>query len=222
LTEIMGKTHFWPSLLPLTDERAFERVQGEADGQAFGQIVARWQEPVRRLCSRMLGDSHSGEDLTQETFARVFAKRREFRPEGKFSTWLWRIALNLCYDEIRRRRRRREAIVAENLEDDGLNARERASEDPAPDFLAAAREENDLTREALLELTEEQRSVLVLRYCEGLKLREVAEILDLPPTTVSSRLAVALEQISRLLEPRLERERTGPGSIGPRRLTKAL
>ena len=59
----------------------------------------------------MTGYSHPGEDLAQEPFARVFAKRKNYQPRGKFSSWLWRIALNLCYDELRRRLRREESSL---------------------------------------------------------------------------------------------------------------
>src|SRR5258708_10015326 len=92
------------SLFGITDEQAMWRVQTQADERAFAQLVARWQGPIQRLCARMTGDPHCGEDLAQETFVRVFARRKEYQPTGKFSTWLWRIALNLSYHELRRRR----------------------------------------------------------------------------------------------------------------------
>src|SRR2546427_13223935 len=106
------------SLFSTTDEQAMWRVQTQDDERAFAQLVRRWEGPIQRLCTRMVGDSHRGEDLAQEAFARVFAKRKEWQPSGKFSTWLWRMALNLCYDELRRKNRRAEA----SLDDDGGEA----------------------------------------------------------------------------------------------------
>src|SRR5439155_2548613 len=106
------------SLFSTTDEQAMWRVQTQDDEGAFARLVRRWEGPIQRLCTRMLGDAHRGEDLAQETFARVFARRKEWQPSGKFSTWLWRIALNLCYDELRRLKRRPEAP----LDDDGGEA----------------------------------------------------------------------------------------------------
>jgi RNA polymerase sigma-70 factor (ECF subfamily) len=200
------KIHYWPSFLPMTDEQAIGRVQQEDDEPAFAQLVARWQQPILRLCSRMMGDAHRGEDLTQETFARVYSGRKDFRPGGRFSTWLWRIALNLCYDELRKRRSRGEGSCEELFEEPVKAAEEPPSDALAPDLQLVAREEGELTREALMRLSEEDRSVLVLRYCEGLKLREVAEVLQLPETTVSSRIAAALGRITRILEPGLARE----------------
>lgn len=180
------------------------RVQMDDDQAAYVQLVDRWQKPILGLCARMTGDSHLGEDLKQETFARVFTKRKEYRPEAKFSTWLWRIALNLCYDELRKRHRRPEQSLEENdNENDWLSGF--ASEDLSPDVSLVAREEGEIVSQALQRLPEPLRTVLVLRYCEGLKLREVAEILDIPQTTASSRIAVALSAMTRVLEPQLMR-----------------
>src|SRR5688500_13188957 len=99
------------------------RVQAHDDNKAFAQLVERWEEPIRRLCTRMLGDVHKGEDLKQEAFARLFAKRKHYQPTARFSTFLWRIALNACYDELRRVKRRAESSLevdgAETL--DGLD-----------------------------------------------------------------------------------------------------
>lgn len=86
----------WPAS---TDEQAMQLVQSRADHAAFAQLVRRWEGPVRRLCIRMTGDEHRGEDLAQEAFAKVFANRQQFAVGKKFSTWLWRIALNVCFEE---------------------------------------------------------------------------------------------------------------------------
>src|SRR5690242_378747 len=99
------------SLFSTTDEQAMWRVQMHDDAHAFAQLVGRWEKPIQRLCTRMLGDEHRGEDLAQDTFARLFAKRKEYQPTGRFSTFLWRMALNLCYDELRRIKRRPEALL---------------------------------------------------------------------------------------------------------------
>src|SRR6059036_2714061 len=97
----MGSATFLSSLFSMTDEQAMWRVQTQDDHRAFVHLLERWEEPIGRLCARMTGDLHRGEDLKQETFARVFEKRKSFQPNARFSTWLWRIALNLCYDELR-------------------------------------------------------------------------------------------------------------------------
>jgi RNA polymerase sigma-70 factor (ECF subfamily) len=197
----MEKLSFLLPLFSRSDERAMWRVQMNDDHAAFVQLVRRWEQPILRLCARMIGDLHQAEDLKQETFARIFLRRKDFRQGAKFSTWLWRIALNLCYDELRKRQRHGEF----SLEDGSAGqAWELPSEEPSPDARLAEREECELVRGALLRLPETLRAALVLRYCEGLKLREISDILEIPETTASSRIAAGLAQITRLLEPQFD------------------
>jgi RNA polymerase sigma-70 factor (ECF subfamily) len=136
----------------------------------------------------MTGDAHLGEDLAQESFARVFAHRHQFQPDRKFSTWLWRIALNLCHQDARRMR------IAEEIPDAQLDL-------PGPDAQLIDRERCALVRSALAALPEPLRVVVVLREYEGLKFREIAEVLSTPEGTVKSRMADALAQLSRQLKP---------------------
>jgi RNA polymerase sigma-70 factor (ECF subfamily) len=190
------------SLFAISDEQAMWRVQTQDDERAFAQLVRRWEGPIQRLGARMTGDVHRGEDVAQETFARVFAKRKDYQPSGKFSTWLWRIALNLCYDELRRRQRREESSL------DGMGEAAAALEafvapEPPPDKSLVEQERSELVRRALMKLSEAYRTVLVLRHYENLKFREIAGVLDVPEGTVKSRMAEALTQMGRLLQPML-------------------
>src|SRR5688572_21693372 len=97
-------------LFSRTDEEAMWQVKLHDDHRAFAQLVERWEEPIRRLCTRMIGDLHRADDLKQETFSKLFEKRKLYEPTGRFSTYLWRIALNVCHDELRRRSRRQEFL----------------------------------------------------------------------------------------------------------------
>ena len=183
-----------------TDEQAMWRVKMDDDAEAFADLVARWEKPIQRLCARMLGDLHRGEDLTQEAFARVFARRKKYEPTGKFSTFLWRVALNLCYDELRKINRRGEFSLDEpGTSDDPPAVELLDSSEPGPDGQLAARERAETVRRALLELSEPYRVVVVLRHYEGLKFREISDVLDIPEGTVKSRMAEALSQLSDLL-----------------------
>src|ERR1041385_6852154 len=114
-----------------SDEQNMWRVQSSGDPEAFAGLVNRWQEPIYRLCARMTGDAGRAEDLTQEIFTKVFTKAKDFQPTAKFSTWLWRIALNHCYDELRRTKRRSESPL-EN--DDSESYAELASLMPTPEI----------------------------------------------------------------------------------------
>jgi RNA polymerase sigma-70 factor, ECF subfamily len=192
----------------MTDEEAMNRVQKDGDPRAFAALVERWEQPIQRLCARMTGDVTTGEDLKQETFARVFARRMTFEQrQARVSTWLWRIAINLCHDELRRRSAR-PVIVGD---EDDISA-ELPDTLPSPDANAAQNEEAELLRRAVLRLPERYRSVVLLRHTEGLKLREIAAVLDLPEGTVASRLNQSLDLLARLLRPQLD---LGKPSVTP-------
>jgi len=118
-----------------TDEEAMCRVKLHDDDHEFARLMRRWEGPIHRLCTRMTGDAHRGEDLKQDTFLRLFEKRKAYEPTGKFSTFLWRIALNLCYDELRRQERRREFLGGPKEQDS--EGSETAADGPGPDARAA-------------------------------------------------------------------------------------
>src|ERR1051325_10469504 len=191
------------SLFAISDEQAMWRVQSHDDDGAFAQLVRRWEGPIQRLCTRMTGDPHRGEDLAQDTFARVFAKRKDYQPSGKFSTWLWRIALNLCYDELRRRQRREESSL-DGMGGESIAALETfVAPEPAPDKSLVEQERSELVRRALMQLSESYRTVLVLRHYENLRCPEIAAVREVPEGTVKARMAEALTQMGRLLKPML-------------------
>jgi RNA polymerase sigma-70 factor (ECF subfamily) len=180
-----------------SDEQLIWRVQQQDDPVAFGELAQRWAAPLRRLCERMTGDPHKAEDLTQEVFSRVFVRRMQFEAEGKFSTFLWRVALNLCYDELRRRQRRAEFSL-EEIEDG--ESRSLRGDEPLPSARLEEQERGEIVRAALQRLPEHYRAVVVLRHYEELKFREIADVLDIPEGTAKSRMAEALDQLAVLLK----------------------
>jgi RNA polymerase sigma-70 factor, ECF subfamily len=197
-----------------TDEEAMWRVKTHDDHHEFARLVKRWEQPIWRLCARMTGDPHRGEDLRQETFLRLFERRKEYQATGRFSTYLWRIALNLCYDELRRQERRREFVRDQEPGEAVGEAPDCVAEGPWPDARAVQQEEGELVRQALGRLPEIYRTVVVLRHYEDLKLAKIAEILEIPEGTVNSRMAEALARLSRMLEPKLA-PRARTSSQGP-------
>jgi RNA polymerase sigma-70 factor (ECF subfamily) len=214
---MMKRILSWPLLFSSADEQAMCRVKLEDDPQAFACLVQRWQRPIQSLCTRLTGDAHRGEDLAQETFARLFARRKNYEPSGKFSTFLWRIALNLCYDELRKVRRRAE-LSLDHLDGKGeINVPDFSAEEAAPDACLAERERAEKVRCALQQIAEAYRVVLVLRHYEGLKFREIAEVLCIPEGTVKSRMAEGLTQLNRLLHTVLSEQPKSNSSI-PERL----
>ena len=195
----------WSSLFAARDEQLMWRVKLQDDHPAFSELVARWQGPVQDLCIRMTGDAHRAEDLVQTAFARVFARRADWQPTAKFSTFLWRVALNLCHDELRFRNRRRESSLEELTDEATGDPAFFAADEPGPDALAQANERAGRVRQALLKLAPHYRDVLVLQHYERLKFHEIAAVLDIPEGTVKSRMAEALTQLTKLLQDLNER-----------------
>ena len=204
------------SALSLSDEKAMARVRDQDDHAAFALLMKRWEGPIRRLCVRMMNDEQRGEDLCQESFAKLFQKRKSYKATAKFSTYFWRVAMNMCYDELRKRKRQWEQghQHLDSEGEDGLPVIE-----STPLHVAAENEEAELVRQAVAKLPETYRSVLILRHYEGLKLREIAEVLEIPSGTVNSRMAEALARLSRTLRPKLDKEcdvpTSSPASASP-------
>jgi RNA polymerase sigma-70 factor (ECF subfamily) len=197
------------SFFAASDEQIMGRVRSHDDADGYGRLVTKWQPAIQRLCVRMLGDAHRGEDLAQEAFVRLYAKRHEYQPTARFSTYLWRVALNLCYDELRRLKRRSET----SLDTEGMRGEEgfsildtQASLEPGPDEELAQSEQAALVRDALQKLPEHYRSVVVLRHYENLKFREIADVLEIPEGTVKSRMAEGLSILEEILTRALRSE----------------
>ncbi|MBM3846240.1 MAG: RNA polymerase sigma factor [Verrucomicrobia bacterium] len=212
--EAMGIIEFrnWFGLGDMADEDVMVRVRDLDDSNSFALLENRWRAPITRLCERMLGgDVHAGQDLTQETFVRLYSRRSSYQPRAKFSTYLWRIALNLCHDELRRRSRRGEPRLSAGCDDECLSAHEAEVHAPGPDSTLIAHEHAEVVRDVLRSLSPAHREVLVFRHFEGLKFREIAELLQIPEGTVKSRMVEALDQAARCFEKR-RRLPARPGS----------
>ena len=165
---------------PERDDELVRRFRaGEAD--AFTALVQRHQQRVYSLCVRVLGDADAAADVAQDTFLRVLRKIDGFRGEAAFTTWLHRVAVNACYDELRRKQRRPMLHVAA---DDG---REHEPGPPVPDHadeVAGARD----AAWALTRIPEEFRVALVLADVHDLAYEQIAQVLDVPIGTVKSRV----------------------------------
>src|ERR1041385_4295887 len=182
-----------------SDEQLMWRVKLDADPQAFADLMTRWQQPIHNLCARMTGDMHRAEDLAQAAFVKLYAARLSWQPEAKFSTFLWRIALNLCHDELRKTKRRGECSL-DAFEEEEIALHGMPLDEPGPDAQLEQREVADEVRKALLKLGPNYREVIVLRHYERLKFHEIADVLDIPEGTVKSRMSEGLNQLNRLLK----------------------
>jgi len=189
-----------------SDEQVMLRVQRESDPHAFAVLNRRWRKRIERFCGWQMGDVHRAEDIAQEVFMRLFVKRDQYRHEGRFSNYLWRLAVNACYDDQRRSQRRVELSLNKENGNGSTGESLLESAEPSPAAAALRQEQTELVRWALLQLPEHYRVIVVLRHYEGLKFREIAEVLEIAEGTVSSRMAEALSRLERQLGSKLGNE----------------
>ena len=173
-----------------TDEVIVERALG-GDAEAFGELVRRWERRIFALAYGMLRREEDARDATQETFLAAFRNLRGFRGEAKVSSWLHRIAVNQCLTRQRRAKVRNESALDE---DEGAGDFA-APVEQSPASLVEGRQRTAAVRRALSGLPVELRQVVVMKEFEELTFREIAEALDLPLSTVKSRLYTGLKQL---------------------------
>jgi len=169
----------------------------KGDVSAFNEIVARWERRLYNFVYRYLGNAEDAKDITQESFVRAYSHLDGFRGQSKFSSWLYQIALNLCRSKLRRQKSHPTVSIDDREEDNPLWAL--PDQRPTPAEHTLEQERALAVREALAQLPEAQRTVIILKEYNGLKFREIAEILDTPESTVKSRLYHGLENLAQAL-----------------------
>jgi len=187
-----------------TDEELVARATA-GDLEAFNQLVTRWERPIYALAYRTLGREEDARDVVQEAFLRAYRGLRGFKGQAKFSSWLYRITLNLCRDWMRRERRAPVVQVPEGTDPVDLADMHAAPTESVED-LVARREMSAAVARAMAELPEEQRTAIMLKEYQGLTFQEIADLLDCPLSTVKTRLYQGLSVLRRRLERRQSEE----------------
>jgi len=178
-----------------SDEELVEACQA-GESSAFDVLVARWEDKIRGAAYRLLGSEEEARDAAQEAFLKAYRGLPAFKQEARFSSWLYQIAINLCRDRLRRRKGRT-MVSLEALEEVGPVI---AGREPAALDLVQQLDLRRAVRRAIGELSEEQREVVILKEYQGLTFLEIAQALDLPISTVKTRLYRGLGQLRLSLE----------------------
>jgi RNA polymerase sigma-70 factor (ECF subfamily) len=168
--------------------------------EAFDILVDRYKDPLSHYIYRFLNDPKEGEDLLQETFLRVYRNRHSYRRIAKFSTWLYTIAGNLARSEYRKRKRRRVYSLNSTNRDDEEYEMEIPDETYLPDTHAESTIQDHYIQEALSQIPEDFREVVVLRDVQQLTYEEIADITGLPMGTVKSRINRGRTKLQDLLK----------------------
>ncbi len=185
-------SEFQNSEVEISDNSLIARtLSGETE--AFSVLVKRWERPIYSLAFRMLGRDEEARDACQEAFLSAYRNLSKFRGDAKFSSWMYRIALNACHS-----RRRQSSIVSYSLDAEDENGKRWEIEDSSLESLPDRMQRDEqaaLVRKALQALPPEMRQIIVMKEYEEMTFLEISEILNIPLSTVKSRLYTGLQQM---------------------------
>lgn len=191
-------------LRALTDQEVVALARAGQE-PAYRELLSRYERPVFSLIYRMVRDRSLAEDLSQDTFVKVLNALDSYRPEYKFSSWVFKIANNVAIDQLRRRELNTlsldgspDARTQDEVEATALQAVDH-TETPLAEL--ESRELGSLIEQAVGKLRPEYRSCILLRHVEGRSYEEIAEILDLPLGTVKTYIHRARNELREYLEP---------------------
>lgn len=182
----------------MTEQELVARAKA-GDDEAFAQLMRDNEKRIYNLTLRMTGNPDDAMDLAQEAFLNAWRGLKFFKGDSAFSTWVYRLASNACIDHLRRKTRRQDisAAMPTNEEDD--SSPDIPDERFQPEQELERQELRQAVTDGLQQLSDEHRQVLVMREINGLTYQEIADVLDLEPGTVKSRIARARNSLRKIL-----------------------
>lgn len=188
--------------MELVESRIVKRAQ-KGDRLAFAELVELYKDKLYNLGYRMMGNPTEAEDVAQETFLRAYANLSTYNASHKFSTWIYRIATNLCIDRMRKKKAdfSLDAELDNGGEEGGSTLYGRiAAPDRSPEEDVVRLETQEEVQRAIEALPENYRSAVILKYLHDLSLQEIADILEVPVTTVKTRIHRGREALRAVLQ----------------------
>lgn len=158
------------------------------DKQALNQLFSSWYQQVYGIAYRYFGEVEAAKEVCQQTFLRVQQKLGGLKDPASFKVWLYRMVINLCHTEVRRKKTRKQHY-------EGYGVVRSLGMAPTPDELYQQHEKKEMILVALQQIPKEQRTIIIMKEYEGLKFREIAEILEVSENTVKSRLYYGLKAL---------------------------
>jgi RNA polymerase sigma-70 factor (ECF subfamily) len=173
----------------------------EGDENAFEALVLRHQTSVLKLIYRFVGDRTQAKDLAQEVFLRVWQAAKSYKPQAKFTTWIYRITANLCFNELKSSRRKKWfQFLRPDADHETGTEEDLPDRSPSPEYLLLAKERSLQITEALQRLPENQRMAIILKKYDDLSYEEIARILTCSISAVESLLVRAKRTLQEKLE----------------------
>jgi RNA polymerase sigma-70 factor (ECF subfamily) len=184
----------------VSDEELMIRCRN-GDMSAFELLVSRYQNAIINFIYRSIGDYHRAEDLSQETFLRVFKSASRYEPKAKFKNWLYKIAVNLCKNELRDRQRHGLSSLEDFMTDEEgkINYTVLRDFEQMPDVLYEKKEQRILVRQAIDSLPENQRLAIIMVTYQNLRYDEIADTLSCSVSAVKSLIHRARQNLKNLL-----------------------
>lgn len=188
----------------MNDQELIQRITAK-DEAAFKCLVELYQSSVLNICHRILSNEQDAEDVAQDVFVSAYRKARSFRGQSKVSTWLYRIAVNLSMNQLRKRKwdRYLDILTFSETRGEGHTGALETADADRPDRQLEAKERDRILMDALATLPERQRVAMILHRLEGLSHQEIAEVLQISISSVESLIHRAKHRLQKKLLPLL-------------------
>lgn len=183
----------------MSSEKALVQKAKAGDRDAFAALVSAYEGKIYNLALRYLGNREDAMDASQEVFLRVFRFLPGFQEESGFSTWIYRIGVNVCKDMLAKRAKRGELSLELPDEEEDYRTAEVADSRYDPEAIVEQADLRESLAEAIGQLPQQQRAMIVLRDIQGLSYEEIGQVLSLESGTVKSRLSRARENLRKKL-----------------------
>lgn len=162
------------------------------DMESFEKLIVSHEKMVYNVAYRMMNNQEDALDLSQEVFIKAFRKMKDFNEKSSFSTWIYRITVNACIDEMRKRKGKQNFSIDQVLEGENGNYEQQfVSKEETPEETILKQEKQSEILNALNTLSEEHKTVIILRELQGLSYEEIAETVGMTLGTVKSRISRA-------------------------------
>lgn len=183
----------------LENEKDLIRQSISGDIQSFERLIKDYQKMAYNVAYRIMGNEEDAKDMTQEALIKVFKNLKKFRMDSSFSTWLYRIVMNTCKDELRKKKMKVISIDQPIETGDGQVYMELEDQRLKPDEIVASKETQKEVHQALQEVNETNRMVVVLRDIKGFSYSEISDIMDVPVGTIKSRINRGRQELKNIL-----------------------
>lgn len=189
-------------------EKLLIKKSQSGDVESFELLISSYDKRAYNIAYRIMGNEEDAKDMAQEALLRVFRSLKDFKGQAAFSTWLYRIVTNVCLDELRRRKNEKYVSIDSTIyTDSGEMHMELCSDKETPESVYEVVEQRELIKNAIRELNEDYRSVIVLRDIQGFSYGEISEILNCSLGTVKSRISRGRTMLRNKLKASMELSR---------------